>query len=59
MLLLPSAAFCARVWVDLLEVVGMLAEGQAQGVQGVTVVFLGAEKQGEQVEGVQVVATER
>lgn len=45
-------------WV-LLEVAGVLAEGQAQGVQSMTVVFLGAQQQGQQVEGVQVVPTER
>ena len=44
-------------WV-LLEVVWVLAEGQAHGVQGMTVVFLGAEQQGEQVEGVQVFSME-
>lgn len=35
----------------LLEVVGVLAEGQVQGVQGMAVVFLGTQQQGQQVEG--------
>lgn len=39
----------------LLEVVRVLAEGQAQGVQSVPVVFLSAQQQAQQVEGVQVV----
>lgn len=39
----------------LLEVVGVLAEGQTQGVQSVPVVFLRAQQQAQQVEGVQVV----
>ena len=43
----------------LLEVVGVLAEGQGEGVQGVPEVLLGAEEKGQQVEGVQVVPTQR
>lgn len=39
------------LWV-LLEVAGVLAEGQPHGVQSMTVVFLGAQQQGQQVEGV-------
>lgn len=46
------------LWV-LLEVGGVLAEGQAQGVHSMTVVFLGAQQQGQKVEGVQVVPAER
>lgn len=43
----------------LLEVVGMLAERQVEGVQGVAVMFLGTQQQGQQVEGVQVICTQR
>lgn len=38
-------------WV-LLEVVRVLDQGQAQGVQGMAVVFLSTEQEGQQVEGV-------
>lgn len=43
----------------LLEVVWMLAEGQAEGVQGVAVMFLGTQQQGQQVEGKQVIGAQR
>lgn len=39
------------LWI-LLEVVGVLAEGQVEGFQSVTVMLLGAQQQGQQVEGV-------
>lgn len=49
----PFSVGCVWVgWCILLEVVGVLAEGQAQGFQGMTVVFLGTEQQGQQVEAV-------
>lgn len=44
---------------SLLEVAGVLAEGQAQSFQGVMVVFLGTEQQREQVEGLDIISTQR
>lgn len=43
----------------LLEVAGVLAEGQVEGFQSRLGVFLGTEQQRQQVQGVNVVPTER
>lgn len=43
----------------LLEVAGVLAEGQVEGFQSRLGVFLGTEQQRQQVQGVNIVPTER
>lgn len=43
----------------LLEVAGVLAEGQVEGFQSRLGVFLGTEQQRQQVQGVNVVPSER
>lgn len=43
----------------LLEVAGVLAEGQVEGVQSRLGVFLGTQQQRQQVQGVDVVPAER
>lgn len=43
----------------LLEVAGVLAEGQVEGLQSMMVVFLGTEQQRQKVEGVDVIPTQR
>lgn len=53
-----SVQFHVRVNPILLEVAGVLAEGQVQRFQSIMVVFLGTEQQCQQVEGLDIIPTQ-